>query len=70
MGFLLLRLSANKILRFCAFSRNRNAWLCANPLRSQRRQEILAGWKKDIAEMAKCPNVNVKLGGVGMTSFG
>src|SRR5207302_940173 len=35
-----------------------------------RRQEILAGWKKDIAEMAKCPNVNVKLGGIGMTSFG
>jgi len=35
-----------------------------------RRQEILAGWKKDIAELAKCPNVNVKLGGVGMTSFG
>src|SRR5260370_19461269 len=34
------------------------------------RQEILAGWKKDIAELAKCPNVNVKLGGIGMTSFG
>ena len=34
------------------------------------RQEILAAWKKDIAELAKCPNVNVKLGGVGMTSFG
>jgi L-fuconolactonase len=34
------------------------------------RQEILAGWKKDIAELAKCPNVNVKLGGVGMISFG
>ena len=34
------------------------------------RQEILASWKKDIAELAKCPNVNVKLGGVGMTSFG
>ena len=34
------------------------------------RQEILAGWKKDIAELAKCSNVNVKLGGVGMTSFG
>ena len=33
------------------------------------RQEILAGWKKDIAELAKCPNVTVKLG-VGMTSFG
>ena len=35
-----------------------------------RRQEILASWKKDINELAKCPNVNVKLGGVGMTSFG
>ena len=34
------------------------------------RQEILAAWKKDIAELAKCPNVNVKLGGVGMISFG
>ncbi|MFZ3234895.1 MAG: amidohydrolase family protein [Stellaceae bacterium] len=37
---------------------------------SGRRPEILAGWKKGIAELAKCPNVNVKLGGVGMTSFG
>jgi len=35
-----------------------------------RREEIRTGWRKDIAEMAKCPNVNVKLGGVGMTSFG
>src|SRR5271169_4147214 len=35
-----------------------------------RRQEILASWQEDIAELAKCPNVNVKLGGVGMTSFG
>src|SRR5579862_2463563 len=34
------------------------------------RQEILAGWRRDIGELAKCPNVNVKLGGVGMTSFG
>jgi predicted TIM-barrel fold metal-dependent hydrolase len=34
------------------------------------RAEILAGWKTDIAELAKCPNVVVKLGGVGMTSFG
>jgi predicted TIM-barrel fold metal-dependent hydrolase len=34
------------------------------------RQEILASWKKDIAELAKCPNVTVKLGGIGMTSFG
>jgi L-fuconolactonase len=35
-----------------------------------RRQEILAGWRADIGELAKCPNVNVKLGGIGMTSFG
>jgi L-fuconolactonase len=34
------------------------------------RQEVLAGWRKDIAEFAKCPNVYCKLGGVGMTSFG
>jgi L-fuconolactonase len=37
---------------------------------SGRRQEILMGWRKDIAELARCPNVNVKLGGIGMTSFG
>ena len=37
---------------------------------SGRRPEILAGWRKDIGELAKCPNVNVKLGGIGMTSFG
>jgi len=37
---------------------------------SGRRQEVLAGWRKDIAELAKCPNVHVKLGGIGMTSFG
>jgi predicted TIM-barrel fold metal-dependent hydrolase len=37
---------------------------------SGRREEVRAGWRKDIAEMAKCPNVNVKLGGIGMTSFG
>jgi L-fuconolactonase len=37
---------------------------------SGHRQEILAGWRKDIGELAKCPNVNVKLGGIGMVSFG
>ena len=37
---------------------------------SGRRAEVLAGWRRDIAELAKCPNVNVKLGGIGMTSFG
>ena len=37
---------------------------------SGRRPEVLAGWRKDIATLAQCPNVNVKLGGAGMTSFG
>ena len=37
---------------------------------SGRRQEILKSWHADIREMAKCPNVTVKLGGIGMTSFG
>jgi L-fuconolactonase len=37
---------------------------------SGRRSEILPGWQRDIKELAQCPNVNVKLGGVGMTSFG
>jgi L-fuconolactonase len=37
---------------------------------SGRRTEILAEWHADIKELAKCPNVNVKLGGIGMTSFG
>jgi L-fuconolactonase len=35
-----------------------------------RRQEVREAWRKDINELAKCPNVNVKLGGIGMTSFG
>jgi predicted TIM-barrel fold metal-dependent hydrolase len=34
------------------------------------RAEILANWRKDIAELAKCPNVNMKLGGLGMVSVG
>jgi predicted TIM-barrel fold metal-dependent hydrolase len=37
---------------------------------SGHRQEILAGWRKDINELAKCPNVYCKLGGIGMVSFG
>lgn len=37
---------------------------------SGHREEILASWKKDIQELSKCPNVTVKLGGMGMTSFG
>ena len=35
-----------------------------------RREEIFANWRKDIAELAKCPNVNMKLGGLGMVSVG
>ena len=37
---------------------------------SGHRQEILASWRKDINELAKCPNVYCKLGGIGMVSFG
>jgi predicted TIM-barrel fold metal-dependent hydrolase len=35
-----------------------------------RSAEILPVWRKSIAELAQCPNVSVKLGGLGMTSFG
>jgi L-fuconolactonase len=35
-----------------------------------RSAEIIPQWKKSMADLAKCPNVNVKLGGLGMTSFG
>lgn len=32
--------------------------------------EIMPQWRKSIAELAACPNVHMKLGGLGMTSFG
>ncbi len=32
--------------------------------------EVIPLWKKSMQELARCPNVNVKLGGLGMTSFG
>ena len=35
-----------------------------------KRSEILPDWKRSIAALAALPNVNVKLGGLGMTSFG
>ncbi|MGD9705868.1 MAG: amidohydrolase [Acidimicrobiia bacterium] len=35
-----------------------------------RRDEILAQWRVDIAELATCPNVTMKLGGIGMVVFG
>jgi L-fuconolactonase len=31
-----------------------------------RREEIFGQWKKDLAELAQCPNVVVKLGGINM----
>jgi predicted TIM-barrel fold metal-dependent hydrolase len=35
-----------------------------------KRDEVFAEWKKSIAELARCPNVHVKLGGLGMRLFG
>jgi L-fuconolactonase len=37
---------------------------------NNRRQEVFAGWRKDILEIAKCANVYCKLGGLGMVSVG
>ena len=35
-----------------------------------RREEIFRAWKKDVAEIAKCPNVVAKLGGLAMPDNG
>jgi len=35
-----------------------------------RRDEVFRDWQAGIAELATCPNVAVKLGGIGMTSYG
>ncbi len=35
-----------------------------------RRAAVLDEWKRDIERLARCPNVNVKLGGFGMQRFG
>jgi L-fuconolactonase len=35
-----------------------------------RRDEVFAAWRARIAELAGCPNVHVKLGGLGMRLFG
>ncbi len=37
---------------------------------ANRREEIFKGWKASIAEIAKCPNVAVKLGGLAMRLLG
>ncbi|MEI7546964.1 MAG: amidohydrolase family protein [Actinomycetota bacterium] len=35
-----------------------------------RRAEVLERWRRDMAELATCPNVVVKLGGIGMALLG
>jgi L-fuconolactonase len=35
-----------------------------------KRDEVFAEWKRNIGEVARCPNVHVKLGGLGMRLFG
>jgi L-fuconolactonase len=34
------------------------------------RDEIMAQWRVDMADLATCPNVNVKVGGIGMVTYG
>ncbi len=35
-----------------------------------RDDEVLATWRRGLAEVAQCPNVNLKLGGIGMPRIG
>jgi len=35
-----------------------------------RDDEVLPAWKKGLAEVAACPNIYLKLGGIGMPRFG
>jgi predicted TIM-barrel fold metal-dependent hydrolase len=35
-----------------------------------RRDEVFAEWRQSIVELARCPNVHIKLGGLGMRLFG
>jgi L-fuconolactonase len=37
---------------------------------SARKEEAIADWRSSMAELAKCPNVYVKLGGLGMAYLG
>lgn len=37
---------------------------------ADRRNEVFAAWSKGIAELARRPNVTVKLGGLGMAAYG
>ena len=35
-----------------------------------KRDEVFAAWRQSIAELSRCPNVHVKLGGLGMHTIG
>jgi predicted TIM-barrel fold metal-dependent hydrolase len=37
---------------------------------ANRDEEVLATWRRGIAAVAECPNVNLKLGGIGMPRLG
>jgi predicted TIM-barrel fold metal-dependent hydrolase len=37
---------------------------------ANRRDEVFAQWRVDIAALARCPNVQMKLGGLGMLCYG
>jgi L-fuconolactonase len=37
---------------------------------AKRRKEVFQDWKRDISMLANCPNVVLKLGGLGMSLFG
>ena len=37
---------------------------------ADRDEEVMPAWKSGMAEMAQCPNVMLKLGGMGMPRFG
>ena len=37
---------------------------------ANRREEIFATWRESLAQLSRCPNVVVKLGGLGMLFFG
>jgi predicted TIM-barrel fold metal-dependent hydrolase len=36
----------------------------------ERRDEVMSAWQRDMTQLAACPNVVVKLGGIGMPMFG
>lgn len=37
---------------------------------SEKRDEVISEWRRGLAALAACPNVVIKLGGLGMRSFG